>query len=223
MQRTTNAERWDAGCETDEVRNDFIIPQLVRLFDEERPKTILDVGSATGYVSRKVDERLSYSPEWTILDADADRIALAEKRKPSSMNQESLVCDVMTLPPTKGPYDAALVAFTLLEVTDIECCVRRVRQAMNEHATLVVVLPDAWGDVLRHTTEVVSNFVVGPVNIPKVDKFTGQSYPFRAVRIEETIGAILRCGFQLFELTRSAIGGGTFLLAFRRIATVRDA
>ena len=84
-------------------------------------------------------------------------------------------------------------------------------------------MPDAWIDVLEHAAtdpEIVRKYVEGPVEIPKLDKFTGEQYPFRATRIEDLLGRILNAGFNLIQLEHGRVAGqSAFVLAFERRAS----
>lgn len=212
------AEKWELGCRTDDVRNGFVVPELARIITAVRPATILDVGAGTGYIAREINHRLAYSPLWTLIDSDTDRVAVARSHSSDLMLQEVLEDDVMSLPDVPK-YDAILVTFTLLEVGDVAACVAKLRRLMTPFAILSVALPDAWVDVLAAAPtdpSLIPRFLVERVSIPKNDKFTGNPYPFDAIRTEFLIDVVLTAGFTLVEIKKSSADtAGVFMLTFR--------
>ena len=73
----TETEKWEEGCRTDRVRNEFIIPTLHNHLEQFKPQKILDIGSGTAYIARTIDKLLSYNPLWTIIDTSQERIDFA--------------------------------------------------------------------------------------------------------------------------------------------------
>jgi SAM-dependent methyltransferase len=218
----SEAQRWENGSGQDPIRNDFVVPVLVRLIAAERPRTILDVGAGTGYVARRIDSRLGFRPEWTLIDLNSERLQLAERCRPPEMALECLVGNVFDWPWEVGRFDAVLITFTLLEIEDIDRLCNLISEHTDEGALLAVTMPDAWIDVLEHAVEdagIVRRYVEGPVEIPKLDKFTGERYPFKATRIEDLLARVLKTGFSLVELEHGRIGAqSAFVFAFRRQA-----
>lgn len=216
----SEAERWEQGSRQDPIRNDFVIPALTRLIERAQPTTILDIGAGTGYVARGVDARLPFRPAWTLVDLNSERLELAMGYRPAEMALECLAGNVFDWPWEVGRFDAVLITFTLLEIEDVDRLCRLISEHTSEGALLAVTMPDAWVDVLEHAendSSVVRRYVEGPVEIPKLDKFTGEQYPFRATRIEDLLGHVLKAGFSLVELEHGrATGQSAFVLAFRR-------
>lgn len=213
------AEKWERGCQSDVVRNEFVIPELTRIIAAARPATILDVGAGTGYIAREINHRLDYAPLWTLIDCDPERVAVAKSYSSDLMIQEVLQDDVMSLADTPK-FAAIMVTFTLLEIADVDKCVAKLRRLMTPSAILSVVLPDAWVDVLKHAPSdptLISRFITERVAIPKNDKFTGKPYPFEAIRTEFLINLVLETGFVLVEIRNSSTAAaGVFMLTFRR-------
>jgi SAM-dependent methyltransferase len=218
----SEAERWEAGSREDPIRNDFVIPVVARLIKAEHPATILDIGAGTGYVARQIDIRLSFRPKWTLIDLNPERLQLAETYRPAEMELERLAGNVFDWPWEVGRFEAVLITFTLLEIQDVDRLCSLISAHTTDGALLAVTMPDAWVDVLEYASEdlaVVRRYVDGPVEIPKVDKFTGQQYPFRATRIEDLLGRVLKAGFDLVDLEHGRVGDqSAFVLAFRRRA-----
>jgi predicted O-methyltransferase YrrM len=88
---------WELGSKGDPIRNNFVVPHLVNLFNRTKPDTILDVGAATGYIARQVDVQLSYRANWTLVDQNEARVALAHKLKPVDMRASVLFCDFLSI------------------------------------------------------------------------------------------------------------------------------
>lgn len=220
----SEAERWEDGSRDDAMRNSFVIPQIVRILAKRHPQTILDVGAGTGYVARMVDDRLGYHPQWTLVDLNAERLALAEAHRPLAMALETVAGNVFDWPLGDRRFEAVVITFTLLEIEDVDRLCTLLASHMNEGAVLSLAMPDAWVDVLEYSRtepEIVQRYVAGAVAIPKRDKFTGEEYPFRAARMEDLLNRVLGAGFDLFELNHGRIDGASaFVLALRRRAPV---
>lgn len=220
--RTMNSEaqRWEEGSRSDPIRNDFVIPILARWIEADRPVTILDIGAGTGYIARQIDIRLRFRPAWTLVDLNRERPDLAERCRPADMVLERLVGNVFDWPWEVGRFEAVLITFTLLEIADINRLCGLISKHMPEGALLAVTMPDAWVDVVEHSSrdpDVVRRYVDGPVEIPKVDKFTGERYPFRTTRMEDLLGRVLKAGFSLTDLEHGRLGPqSAFVLGFRR-------
>lgn len=187
-----------------------------------RPGTILDVGAGTGYIARAIHERLTYKPNWILLDLNKERLSLASEHSPSDMAIELIHGDVFSAPLGARAFDAVLITFTLLEIDDIDRLCKLLATHMSPGAVLALAVPDAWVDVLEYANIdpcIIERYTAGPITIPKRDKFTGEEYPFRAVRIEDLLGRVLKAGFDLFDLSHGRAGtASAFVLAFRRRA-----
>jgi ubiquinone/menaquinone biosynthesis C-methylase UbiE len=214
-----NAQKWELGCQADIIRNSFLVPNLIRILDSNRPESIVDVGTGTGFIPRALDASLSYRPLWTLIDIDEARLRIADKLRHPSMRATILKSDIMSHS-FEGAFEAALLTFTLLEIEDFRGLIDRLTQVVALGGLLVVSLPDTWSDVIDcglANPEKLSEFLKGQTSIPKIDKFTGSEYPFRAVRIEHLISSILSSGFELVELTeRQQAENQVYLLVFRR-------
>jgi SAM-dependent methyltransferase len=223
LEAAAEATRWEHGCQLDDVRNHFIAPHVTRLIEQYRPASILDVGTGTAYLPRVIDQSLSYRPHWTLIDLNSSRLALAEQLVGPAMQAVTVVADILSYQ-CAARFDAVLTTFTMLEIADADRFVQALPALLNEDGLFIVSLPDAWPDVLAHgasDANVVQAFLSGSVALPKVDKFTGDSYPFQATRTETLISRVLAEGFSLFELIESQRDRGTYLLAFHRRRDVR--
>jgi SAM-dependent methyltransferase len=216
----SDAQRWERGSRDDPMRNRFVIPALAGIVRIDRPRSILDIGAGTGYVARQIDAVLDYDPAWTLIDLSQERLDLAQERCPDEMKLECLAGNVFDWPWEVGRFDAVLITFTLLEIQDVNRLCGLISRHTIEGALLAVTMPDAWVDVLEHARacpEIVRKYVEGPVEIPKLDKFTGESYPFRASRVEDLLARILRAGFNLTHLEHGRVTKqSAFVMAFKR-------
>jgi ubiquinone/menaquinone biosynthesis C-methylase UbiE len=218
----SEAELWESGCRSDTVRNGFVIPELVRRLKAEKPASVLDVGTGTGYVPRMIDSQLTSRPAWTLVDVNRSRLDVAIARCSQDMRYNAIVSDIFTCKFDRA-FDAVLATFTLLEIDDTERLIALFSGIVRSQGILVITLPDAWHDVLETEPEHdarVREYLQGRTSISKIDKFTGEAYPFRAVRIEQLISNILAAGFELFSLVSRAGDQSVYILSFRRLAVV---
>jgi len=156
-----------------------------------------------------------------LIDLNEDRLSLARSYCPDEMKLECLTGNVFDWPWEVARFEAVLITFTLLEIDDVDRLCGLISQHTTDGALLAVTMPDAWIDVLEYSVkepEIVRKYVHGAVDIPKVDKFTGQRYRFRASRIEDLLGRILKAGFNLIQLDHGHIANqSAFVLGFRRV------
>jgi 2-polyprenyl-3-methyl-5-hydroxy-6-metoxy-1,4-benzoquinol methylase len=216
---SSKAESWDAGSQNDNVRNDFVIPNLINMLNHYKPASILDVGAATGYIARRVDNGLDYKPSWFLLDQNSELLQFAVDHLPDGMLAQSINTDFFDPQNVVAKYDAVLLSFTLLEVKSIEGAVQSVIANCAANGIVVIVLPDVWSDILTASQtdhSIATSFLTKSVAIQKVDKFTGTEYPFNAQRVELWIHKILLSGFTLekFEIGNFE-NGNTYILAFK--------
>ncbi len=215
---STDADDWDAGSKSDPMRNDFVIPTLALVLNHFRPKSILDVGAATGFVARTTDGKLDYRPKWTLLDQNLERLNFAKKNLPGEMIATELLGNFFEIFGTGIRYQAIVLCFTLLEIGETELVYSQIRNLCAESGIVIIVLPDVWEDVLvanRKDQLTADTFLKGEVCIQKTDKFTQKRYPFNAKRIEMLIGNLLRKQFVLVQLSSGrAAGSSAFMLVF---------
>jgi ubiquinone/menaquinone biosynthesis C-methylase UbiE len=212
------AERWEAGCKADQLRNAFIVPQIVTRLQAAQPLRIIDVGCGTGYVARAVDDQLVYCPEWTLLDINSARLQLCDEIRPHKMRHQTVCSDILKFEP-ESLFDAALLTFTMIEIADAEGTLAAVSRVLRMGGALLIALPDSWEDAIQLLPNdiAVKKLLDGRVEIPKTDKFTGAVYPFYALRIERAIQICLAAGFVLSDLIRSVGYSPTaYLLQFVR-------
>jgi SAM-dependent methyltransferase len=219
---TLKYEDWERGCAADSVRNEFVVPQIVEFFSRTRPDTILDVGSLTGYMAREINTALSYAPAWTLLDCDAGAVAFARASIPAGMSAR-LINQRLQDFASGEKFAAALLTFTLLELGDRTGIFEAIGSQLREGGHLVIALPDCLQDVIAEVRsgaqlDLLDEFVRADVQIPKIDKFTAEPYPFFAVRLTRVIAEVIEANFTLIELMRHDFEeGGVFLMYFQRL------
>ena len=217
------AQAWEAGCSSDPIRNQFLIPNLVDLFTRERSTKILDVGSGTGYIPRKVDGMLGYRPEWTLVDTDPQRMSVATSSKPPEMQMLGVVGRIDSTELECSAYDAVLLTFTLLEAEKPALMLEDITSLVAVNGLLVVAVPDGWKDIIDASNgnlTLSQRFLKTSVELPKIDKFTGSPYPFCMMRIESLISTVLQRQFVLEVLEQGGCDGDVYMLVFRKLRSI---
>ena len=213
------AKAWDNGSAEDDVRNNFIIPEILNLFKKYEPKQILDIGTGTGYIPRKLQQALTYSAHWTLLDLNIERLAFAKRHKPPSMQMTCIPGDLSALDSTSCKFDSALLTFTLLEVENPTAMIEGAINLLADRGFLVIAMPDGWKDVLTAASDdrnLPARFLTEAVTLPKIDKFTGSPYPFSTMRTETLITTALRHNCVLESLEQGGPHGEAYMLVFQR-------
>lgn len=213
------AERWEAGCQIDPVRNDFIIPNIATIMNQFNPKNIIDIGTGTGYIPRMVNRLMDKKPHWMLIDINIDRLNIAKNLSPPDMKLD-IICTDFMLHKFSQRFEAAIITFTILEVDSIHLFTEKLTEMVLVNGIILITIPDSWQDIIKHSADypgILCEFLSGTASIPrKVDKFTKEYYPFKAVRTEYLVGRMLSLGFELVELRESGDDGTrNYLLCFR--------
>lgn len=214
-----SAERWENGCNSDRVRNEFIVPHVSDILNRECSKVVLDIGSGTGYCTRKIASKIRPDAEWTLLDGNSQRLNLSKKEWPQLIT-ESHVADLFpseTLSHKK--FNAILVIFTLLEIENVDFFIENMINILESKGIIIVATPDVLVDVVNsaeNNNRDLFSYQSGLVKLRKIDNFTQEPYPFFAHRFEHLVSSFIKRGVSLFEFqTFSLPLGETYLLAFR--------
>lgn len=211
--------KWENGSSNDPVRNEFIIPKLIEIIRKEKPNNILDLGCATGYIARKVNSKLDYSPEWLLVDSKSEHLVYAKSKNVSKFNY--LCSDIFNL--KIDPFKMVVLSFTLLEFVLNKNRAQSLANKCSNNGLMIIFLPDTQQDILREVEshgklKTLSEFTETHVNISKIDKFTDTKYPFIAQRMCFIIKALVQCGFHLIDLELREISGKRFFcIIFKKL------
>lgn len=217
MGERMNAIDWDEGCQTDLVRNDFIIPTLVDFINIEQPGRILDIGAATGYIASKVEEASEVQAEWFLVDRCSERLELARANCESRNNFRFYNFDFLDVPSEELSADCVILCNTLLEIDHNERLFRHVSEIVTAGGALIIAYPDVLTDVFALQDRAKqSEFIEGRLDIRKTDKFTGRSYRFNAARPLFLLREFLNRGFSLEKMEFFAEAGGCHLWLFKK-------
>ena len=203
-----DATNWNKGCEKDIVRNQFIIPNLIKTLNKYRSTEILDVGTGTAFIAREVDKALRYRPKWTVIDVLPARISLAVKMKPIQMQMEGLVLGFDKITKVKAKYDAILLIFTLLEIEKLKVFFSTVQEVLSKDGIVCISMPNSLEDVHSAASSdatVFQSYMKDCCMLNKTDKFTGKTYPFYAHRFEYIVNGMIIAGFDMVNMSISRI------------------
>lgn len=211
-----SANRWEQGCRDDHIRNNLIVPELVALIERLRPATIVDLGAGTGYVARAVDEALTYRAKWTLIDNDLARLTVARENAANSMVVTYIKDDIRLLDDNKlngDKFDLVLLCFTPLEFSSLQLLFGNARSLIDMNGWLALILPDPLQETTGSLQE-MRRLMGGRVSLQKVDKFTGETYPFYISRNEDVISDALSNGFSLSSLFRIGEEKAFYVMVF---------
>ena len=210
---------WDDGCASDPIRNEFVVPESAALIARYRPHRILDIGAGTGYIARAIDILLNYRPEWVLIDLDEERLKVAQERKPDSMRMQCVVGDAIEVRDLDDTFQAVIITFTLLEAESVGAILEAAVSFLADDGILILAVPDVWADVIADPQEAKERsrrMLNETVSLHKIDKFTGQPYPFHAMRTESLISLVLERACILETLHKGGPQGDVYVLGFRK-------
>lgn len=194
---------WDAGCASDPVRNDVVLPHLLASIQAARASRVIDLGSGTGYLTRKLAEQARTAQiYWVLLDSNPGLLDLAAKSTRPNSHTSALQFD-LTESHSAFPSpsaDFAFAAFTFLEFPLTSVVAHNCAGLLCSKGKLLVYLPDTLVDVTQAGKDALSDYVSGDCMIAKLDHFTGAKDPFFATRIEHLLNVFLTASFRLTAL-----------------------
>jgi SAM-dependent methyltransferase len=197
---------WEAGCLGDPIRNEFVIPALEEEILQFKPKTIIDIGCGTGFISRMLAKRLSQFPiQWHLLDNEPSMLRFAQEKSKTARTifHHLDLCD--HLPNGAPECDLGFIAYTFLDVVVTETVVRNISALIKSTKHLLIFMPDVLEDVIHAAQEcpaLLQEYRMGHCSLEKLDKFTRAKVFFEANRVEHVIGAFVNKGFKLIRLRR---------------------
>ncbi len=206
---------WEQGCAQDEVRRDFVVPTVGRLLTDRKPRRVLDVGAGTGFVSRTIDDLMSYRVQWTLVDYDKERLRIAAQLAPSAMDL-SLICGDLSGVEWNGNggyYDAVLICFTIVEFAEYRSLLTGIVDVLAEKGFLVIIIPDPWEEVCDQPS-LAKELLTARVAVDKTDKFTHKPYPYYISRTEDIIRSVLSYGFVLDSIQASSSDKLVYVMTF---------
>lgn len=202
MSSSDDPAQWHKGCERDECRNNFIIPEILSAFRRKSIHSCAFVGSATGYIPSKVTEEYRLV-ECTLIDPNVGRMDYSKSVvfHADALNRCALKFEECQF---KNPLDAVVISNTLMEFRVELSFALRVHSALRPGGSLLIFLPDVLEDVIQSEAagneNALVDFLRGCYCGKKTDKFTSAPYNFYAQREIELIGKFVCAGFSLVDL-----------------------
>jgi SAM-dependent methyltransferase len=208
-------ELWEKGCESDPVRNGFVVPFLSRTIEAMRPKSVVDIGCGTGYMTRKLASLAGFAAEWKLLDCDDAMLRFAEAKCEHIGSVSFHKADLLVPGAHRniGKSHFGFVAYSLLDIPLNPVVAANLSGLISASGAMVLFLPDVLEDVIQAATAdgtLLREYLGGRCSIAKEDKFTHSNVLFEANRIEHVITSILATGFCLTELLSHETMHGKF-------------
>lgn len=217
----SRAAAWDAGCQTDPVRNNFVIPYVSDVISARSPRRVIDVGCGTGYIVRSLAKRHAAAGiEWVLLDSDYEMLHYAAKQCRDWARVSLVRADVSAQASLAevNPADLVCVAFTTMEFPMNAQIAENMSGLVTEGGALVLFVPDVIRDIVKSSSAIIhlTSYLSGYCFLTKIDKFSGCPYPFHATRVETLISYFTHSGLVLRNLETSPLApdGADPVLAF---------
>lgn len=205
MDSLTEPQRWHNGSVKDRPRNDFVIPEIVRVFSSQGITSATFVGSATGYIPSCVCEKVSLE---TCVLIEPDRLRLQYSKDVDIKSANVVYCDKKFEENEERPItEATVMSNTLLEfeLTDSFCLA--MRDSMHAGGKLLLFAPDVLEDVVQSyvggNRTALIEYIEGCHSGTKTDKFNMEECNFIANRELVVLEKFLRAGFVAKEIILS--------------------
>jgi hypothetical protein len=182
-------ELWSDCCDRDEVRQEFVLPALRALVEQNRPATVIDLGAKTGYAPAALLNPHAPGlepPAFIAVDQDIVAVEYMRQHRLGPEGVEIVHASAgewqhrLGFEPPRGRR-LHILSYTALELEDAE--LRAIFAAVTGDDTLIVFLPDVAKDA-EAAGRLTQFLAGGSVSLEKGDKFTGRPYPFVARRPE---------------------------------------
>ncbi|MGI5269447.1 class I SAM-dependent methyltransferase [Nonomuraea sp. CA-218870] len=216
MAATEWIDRWDDGCQSDERRNELVLPYLAGKIRDRNPRTVLDIGCGSGYISRILSRTFAdWVIDWILLDDKPDCVRYAVRGVELPARAREIVTDFREPLSSAIGADLAFVVFSLLEFPFTKQVAENLADCVTAGGDLVIVLPDVLEDLMAaqyQEINLLEQYVKGISCLQKQDKFTGTPYNFFAPRVEEVIAMLTCPAFSLESLSFYGRAGKRILI-----------
>jgi ubiquinone/menaquinone biosynthesis C-methylase UbiE len=209
------ADDWVAHADTNDYRNDFLLPRTLAMLGDVRGRTILDLGCGEGGYSRELARR---GARVVAVDGSQTLVAVAGER--ASLAGLDITCArananaLVTI--EDASIDLVLASMSLMDVEDYAGAVREIRRVLEPAGELVMSLThpcfstraarwtrDAAG---RPAAFVMDRYFVREVWEDFITPRFRRSVLRRHRPLEDYLGEPLRAGFVLRDLCEPSAG-----------------
>jgi len=202
------ADDWIAHADTNDYRNFFLLPLMLRMLGDVAGRTILDLGCGEGGYSRELARR---GARVTGVDGSERLVTVARERAHSERVDVQYVCANASALQDIGneSFDFVVAAMSLMDVEDYPAAVREAYRILVAGGELLMSITHPC------FTAPVSQWVRGPsgeLQFFAVDRYfertawddkIARSFRGSVIRrhrpLEDYIGALLKTGFVLRE------------------------
>lgn len=211
------AEKWEAMCERDPHRNNFVIPKLKKWLRRKPSQRMVYLGSGTGYIIRSLigGEHLEAC---AVVDNDPDKVRLCKALMPASNDVRCICGDVFDLPADIGTFDTVLICNLILEIAVTSEFVKLISKLLTPNGFVLLFVPDTLVDFLKSSPnqEAIRDFLLTASSQQKTDKVTKEEYPFVMQRLLYVISRFCEKNFSVVWAERSDELDGYCFLAFQK-------
>ena len=213
-------DRWDAGCEGDSIRNDFVVPFLAKVIRNAQADVVGDIGCGTGYITREVARHLHPSRvDWHLLDHDDGMLTYARSHCADLEGAHFHRFDLCVENRATQLPDFALgfVAYAFLDIEVNKQVASNTAKLIRPEGLLLLFTPDVLEDVIQMSgqrPELLDEYRRGVCSFKKLDKFTQTDVTFRANRMEALLEFFVSAGFQLLHVEKHQATGDKRHYAF---------
>jgi hypothetical protein len=201
----------------------FVIPVLAEIIARTRPGRFVDIGAKTGYLIDRLLTVSEFARRSELIAVESDRQAagfmMERFRDTPSFRVDCVGIKDWADLPRISSGTLYLLSYTALELDDQSLAATFTRPGPKD--TLVIVLPDTTEDIVSPADW--RRYMAGDsVCIKKVDKFTGQTYPFTARRLSSWLPLALDTGLVLthMQVYRTRAKKAHFLFEFHGSGSV---
>jgi len=196
-------EKWDKYTRNDIMRNQIVIPYLIKKFESnKRWKSIIDLGSGSGYVTDKIFRSVLTKRNLILLDINSKFHDYAKKAYFGSSlhNITFLTNDYFNFDININPVDCIYSVFSTLEFEVNKQFASISSAYLKVKGSIILIVADSYFDILSydHERNKADDFIkYGKVELTKKEISSKLNRPYIATRITKIIELMLFEDFSL--------------------------
>lgn len=192
-------EDWDNYVQNDPIRNNLVIPDLTESIEFLKAKSILDLGSGSGYISKEIFNKLKGKIDLHLLDVDIKFIQYSKVKYFQNVDEINfIVSDIKEYEESKK-FDVIFCSFSNLEFLFDHFLVIKLKKMLNKNGRFILYMPDCLEDILQNSNSGnnFKEYINGSTTFSNKEITKKMGRPYLTNRIEFLLEMFTENGFVL--------------------------
>ncbi len=193
-------KKWHSYVKKDLIRNQFVIPYIVEIVNKFEIKSVIDIGSGSGYVAAEVSRLLDKNISILCIDKSGRNINFSKTiyKNINGLSFEKGSFEDIII---KDTFDLSLLVFTLVDFKINNSFIEKIALHTTSNGYSLIVIPDFLSDILEMNS---LNLLVSYLNNSSVELGNKEichkfSIPFVANKTEKIVEFMYSNNFTLVD------------------------